>query len=352
MKLALAAAVLMSFAGLQPGGPPTGPSPTPTVVSLVVLNKSDNTALTWTLPGEKPGAPIATGAGPHEIAPLPGGERVVVSNYGDTKAGSTLSVLDLSGKTPARLIDLGDYRRPHGLALLPDGKSVLVTAEANEALLQVDLESGKVVRHWPTGQKTSHMVVVTRDGKTAVTANIASGSVTLLDLTKEGPDAATTVRTEAGTEGLALSPDEQELWVANNRADTISVVSLSEKKVVATIPAKSYGLRLAFTPDGARVLMTSTKSGELVEFDAKTRKETRRLSLAPVKPADFDPAPADGDMKGSVMPIGMVLTQNSSRAFIACSAIGAVAEVDLTSWKVLGHRRTGKTPDGIALATR
>lgn len=356
MKHSLSLGVLSVLTGLSIGfgagpQPKEGTAAAGTAV-LVVLNKSDNTALTWALPAEKPGAPATTGAGPHEIVPLPGGSSVLVSNYGDVKPGSSLSVIDLTGKAPPRVIELGDYRRPHGLALMPGGTSVLVTAEVNESLIQVDLESGKVVKSWSTGQKATHMVVATRDGKTAFTANIASGSVSVIDLTKEGEGAVTTVKTEAGTEGLALSPDEKELWAANNRADTISVISVAEKKVVATIPAKSYGLRVAFTPDGARVLMSSTRTGELVEFDAKGRKETRRLMLMPEKAAEFDAAPAEGDMKGSSMPIGMILTADGSRAYVACSSVGGVAEVDLTAWKVVGFRRTGRAPDGIALAAR
>lgn len=347
MNLALAGALATLACLVQPADPgKKAPD-----ASLVVLNKSDNTALTWTLPSMTPAAPVKTGVGPHEILPLPG-NRVLVANYGDTKPGSTLSILDLSGVAPPKLIDLGDYRRPHGLWPLPDGKNVLITAEVNESLIQVDLEQGKVVKTWVTGQKATHMVVATKDGKLAFTANIASGTVSAIDLTKESPSAVTTIETGAGSEGLTISPDDKEVWVANNRADTISVIDVPTLKVVATIPAKAYALRVVFTPDGSKVLMSSTKTGELVEFDVKARKETRRLALAPENAKDFDPVPEGGDMKGSCMPIGMIVTQDGARAFIACSATGSVAEVDLKAWKILSHRRTGKAPDGIMLVAK
>lgn len=342
-----------SFAAItaQPGGNHNAVSPvygaSPATLSLVVLNKADSTATIWDLPSETAAAPLKTGQGPHEIVPL-GKGKVLVSNYGDIKPGSTLSIIDTRKRGEDRVIDLGDYRRPHGLWMLPTGK-ILVTAEVNESLIEVDLATGKVLRSWITGQKATHMVVATRDGTKAFTANISSGTVTIVDLTKEGDAAVKHIATGAGAEGITISPDDKEVWVANNRADTISVIDVATGTVAETIPAKSFALRVLFTPDGSKVLMSSTKTGELVEFDAKSRKETRRLSLMPTNPADFDALPADGDMKGSPMPIGMIISPDGSRAFIANSSIGSVAEVDLSVWKVISHRRTGKGPDGIML---
>src|SRR5579863_6951293 len=77
-----------------------------------------------------------------------------------------------------------------------------------------------------------------------------------------------------GDEGFDVSPDGHELWTADAQDGTISVIDITAKKAVATIPAKVFGAnRLKFTPDGKHVLITSLRDGNLVIYDAASRKE-------------------------------------------------------------------------------
>ena len=57
----------------------------------------------------------------------PDGRTAVVTNYGGSQSGNTLSVLDLVGGKPTRTIDLGQHSATHGIRFLPDGRRVLVT---------------------------------------------------------------------------------------------------------------------------------------------------------------------------------------------------------------------------------
>src|SRR5262245_5686758 len=65
---------------------------------------------------------------------------------------------------------------------------------------------------------------------------------------------------------LIVSTDEKWLLTANRTSDTISVVNLVVGKVVAESPAGRRPRALALTPDGSRVLVTATHSGELTVF--------------------------------------------------------------------------------------
>lgn len=110
----------------------------------MVLNKSVGTATLVDLGTGKVRATLPTGVGPHEVAVSPDGVTAVVCNYGAQTPGSTLTVIDLTVPAVRQTIDLGECRRPHGIAFLPDGKRVVVTAEAQRALVVVHVESGQV----------------------------------------------------------------------------------------------------------------------------------------------------------------------------------------------------------------
>ena len=112
--------------------------------TLLVLNKSDNNVSLINVATGTSVAIIPTGAGPHEVAVSPNGKLAVVANYGTQQApGNSLTVIDIAGKKSVKTIDLGEYRRPHGIEWLR-GNEIVVTAEGNKALLIVDIESGKV----------------------------------------------------------------------------------------------------------------------------------------------------------------------------------------------------------------
>lgn len=284
---------------------------------------------------------FAVGVGPHEVAVSPDGRTAVAANYGTGGvAGSTLSVIDVPAAKVLRTIDLAPYGRPHGMVVRERGR-LFVTAEANRALLEVDLVAGKVVRAIPTGQELSHMVAVSADGARAYTANVGSGSVTALDLTagKHLKD----VRTGAGAEGIDVTPDGRQVWVANRGADTVSVVDAATLAVVATLPSPGFPIRVRITLDGRFALVSNGHSSDLSVFSVPERKLLRRLPVP--RPAEIR-GPLFGQDPGSV-PVGLLLEPGGKRAFVAHSYGDFVSVVDLGEWKQVKTFKTGKGPDGM-----
>lgn len=150
--------------------------------TLVVANESEATVSLLDLERGAVVATLATGHGPHEVAISPDGGRALVSDYGTRAApGSTLTLLDVAAAKPVRTIALGDYRRPHGVVWL-DSRGALVTAEESRALLEVDVESGTVLRALATGQEVSHLVAVAPGGALAYVAPANADAITEVDL--------------------------------------------------------------------------------------------------------------------------------------------------------------------------
>ncbi|MCA1733140.1 MAG: YncE family protein, partial [Acidobacteria bacterium] len=223
--------------------------------TLLVANKSDDTVDLLALADGRSLATLETGHAPHEIAVSPDGRQAVITNYGDRSApGSSLTVIDLSKRKVVRTIDLSDHKRPHGVVWL-DASRVTVTAEGSANLLVVDVKKGSVDAAISTGQEVSHMVAVHPGTSRAFVANIGSGSVTVVDLNAEKK--LKDIVTGEGAEGIAVRPGTDEIWVTNRSADTLSVIDAASLEIVATMPSKGFPIRIAFTPDGERALVSA-----------------------------------------------------------------------------------------------
>ena len=314
--------------------------------TLLVLNKSDNTASLIDLASRKVVATVPTGVGPHEVAVSPDGKIAVIANYGAQTPGNSLTVINIPSKRVVKTIDLAEYRRPHGIVWLK-GNDIALTSEANKALLVVDVNSGKISAHAVTDQNVSHMVVVSSKHNRAFVANIGSGSVTVIDL--KTMRKVVDLPTGAGAEGIDISPDEKEVWVSNRAANTVSVIETVFPKVVATLESKDFPIRVKFTPDGKHVLVSNARSGDVAIFDATSRKETRRVSME-VKANESSNSGARlfGNQFGqSPVPVGILVARGVAHAFVANTNADIVTMIDLKTWQIVDRLVAGKEPDGL-----
>jgi YVTN family beta-propeller protein len=311
--------------------------------TLVVLNKSDATASLIDLATGKVAATLPTGPAPHEVAVSPSGRYALATNYGTREApGSTLTLIDLPAARVVRTIDLGAYRRPHGVRWA-DGQNAVVTAEGSQALLVVDTMEARVAAAIDTGQEVSHMVALAPKGGRAFVANIGSGTVTAVDLV--GRRVLAQIATGKGAEGIDVTPDGTRVFVTNREADTVSVIDAASLAVQATLPAKSFPIRARVTPDGRHVLVSNARSGDLVVFDAVALEELRRVAFA------VSARETRGrllEFGASSVPIGVVVEPDGKKAYVAHANADEISVVDLERWQVTGSLTAGREPDGMA----
>jgi YVTN family beta-propeller protein len=318
--------------------------------TLLVGNKTDNTVDLIDLSSGTSRATLPTGVGPHEIAVAPGGTLAVISNYGSREnRGSSLTLIDLVAAKVVNTTHLGEHTSPHGMAWLDEDRLV-VTTEGSAHLLIVDPHRGEVLRAISTGQEISHMVAVAADAGRAFVANIGSGTVTVIDLVA-GRKLAD-LRTGDGAEGITVSGDGAKVWVTNRAADTISVIDVRTLTIDRTHPCASFPIRVALTPDERFALVSVARTGEVVQLDAKTGRETARAKL------DLSALPESttrlfGDQFGkSPVPVGLVIAPDGRTAWIAATQADMVVAIDPETLAVKGLIRAGKEPDGMAYSPR
>jgi DNA-binding beta-propeller fold protein YncE len=259
-----------------------------------------------------------------------GGTAVVTDYSGEP--GRTLTVIDVAARSVVRTIDLGEYRRPHGIVFLPGDSLVAVTSEASGHVVVVNVRAGAIRRAVPTQQNGSHMVAVRADGRLAYTGNMSSNTVSELDLSS-----GKFVRmwpVPKVPEAIGVTADGREVWVGSNETGLVSVVEPSTGKVSTAAEGFQWPYRILFSPDGKTVLLPDLRREELRFVDRASRRELARLSF---------PGGA---------PQGIIVTPDGKYAFESMSAQARVVIIDLATRKVVGHLAAGETPDGIAYTSR
>ena len=299
--------------------------------TLLVLNKVENTLAIVDPATLKVLARIPVGVGPHEVITSADGRLAYVANYGTQQVlGNSISVIDLAARKELKRVELGPLFRPHGIVEV--GGKIYFTAEVNRAVARYDPAADRVDWVMGTGQTATHMLAVTPDGKRAYTANIASDTVTAIELNQPpGPKQITHIAVGKNPEAIDVSPDGRELWVGQNGDGSISIIDTATNKVKETFKVGEVPIRVKFTPDGRRVLVSDAKANQLIVLDAATRKEVKRMA-------------ADG------VPVGILITPDGRRAFVAAMQANKVLVVDLEKLEVTGSIAPGDGPDGMAWA--
>ena len=261
------------------------------------------------------------------------GALAVVTDYAGLPGnpGKSLTVINVPQQRVEKTIDLGQYTRPHGIMFLPGDSLVAVTSETTGNLLIVNLPRG-TVRAIATQGQGSHMVGVSADGRWAVTGNMQSHTVSLLDI-----NAGSFVRSwpvPNTPEALNITPDGKEVWVGSNQTGKLSVIDIAANTVTTVSEGFGWPYRIAFTPSMNTVLVPDLRNEELRFFDRATRRERSRLALKDAGPQ------------------GIVYTPDGRFAFLSLSKQARVAIVDVDKQMIVGYLAAGDTPDGVAYTRR
>jgi YVTN family beta-propeller protein len=320
---------------LLAASPPGGAGRAAAHTLLVVANKGDHTVcILDPATGRRLAVVEESGVTGHEVAVSPDGRTAYVPIYGNAGVGRagtdgrTMDVIDIASGKRTATIDFGRPDRPHHPLFGPDGR-LYVTTEITDSISVVDPPTQTVVQRIPTGQKESHMLALTRDGRRAYTSNVHAGTVSALDLTGEQPPVSITVCPVA--QRIVLSVDDTLVFTADQEQPRLAVIDTRRNAVArwAALPGIAFGT--APTPDGRSLVVTLPGRDEVGLLDLTTLQVTRTLAVPP-------------------RPQAVVVSGDGARAFVSCDRSGQVAALDLGTWRLERLIQSGPMADGLALA--
>ena len=269
---------------------------------------------------------VKVGVYPHEIVRSLDRKSLYVTDNGILwmqyagKGGNTISIVDVATRAKTGVIDLGEYRRPHGMAVHPVTGQLVVTIENPDGLLLVDPQQRKVIRKFDVQGKSPHMVLFGPGGKRAYVSNTNSGTLASIDI---ATGKTTLIPTGKYPQGGVLSPDEKTIYLTNAESNKIALIDTVTDKVTGEIATATYPNRVTITPDGKTLVYSLGQTGEAVGFaDVATRKQTGTIPL-------------------HGQPLSLTLSKDGKFAFSGIQSQGKIHVINVSQRKIL---RTITTP--------
>lgn len=269
---------LLAAVACTPEPPPEQAAAEPV---LLISQKASKSVGWYTLDGALL-AEAAVSDHPHEIVLSPDGQRLYVTDNGVMQiefageGGNKVSIIDVPGRKKVGEVDLGDWRRPHGIELCPDG-TLLATSEAPDQLLVIDTAQQKILRTFETGGETPHIVHCSQDSTQAYVSNARSRTVARIDIETGEREL---LETGDRPEGSCLSPDYSTLYVAHRDADKIVAIDTADWSILGEIVTPGEPVRCGVSGDG-KMIAYGLFGGQGVGFaDLSTMAEIGRVSTA------------------------------------------------------------------------
>ena len=212
-----------------------------------------------------------------------GATLVTANNLGD----SVTIVRELNGARRMERVDLhhpgkpGQNIYPYGVVILGSGKNerAYVSCWNDSSVAVVPLGGKSVVRGYIAVDRHPTAMIPNAEGTRLFAANSNADSVSVIDTTTDQEVERIDVRLAedalpgASPEGLALSDDDQTLYVANAHSNAVAVVLLSDKvrgrkkadKMVSVAKSKVLG----FIPTGQYPSAVAVAEGKLFVGNGK-----------------------------------------------------------------------------------
>lgn len=268
---------------------------------------------------------VKIGEYPHEIVPSLDGKTLFVSNNGILwmqyagEGGNTIAIIDRKTRAKRDDIDLGNNRRPHGIAVHPKTGQLVITTENPDGLVLVDPVAKKVLRRFDVKGEDPHMVLFDAPGEWAYVSNSTSGTVAAIQIATGKTEL---IPTGKRPQGGVLSPDGKTIFLTNADSNTISLIETAQRKVVGEIKTGGGPNRVAITPDG-KTLVYSLGAAHAAAFaDVATRKELQQVKL-------------------SGQPLSLTMSRDGKWAFSGVQDKDKVHVIDVAQRKIV---RTIDTP--------
>jgi YVTN family beta-propeller protein len=321
----------LMFVALVAGG---GRVPAPAAHGmLVVANQREHTALLIDPETRQELAKVVVGVNGHEVAVSPDSRFAYVPIYGNSGVGkpgtdgATIDIVDLRDHKLAATIDLGKPLRPHRAEFGPDGL-LYITAELSKSVDVIDPSTRKIIAEIPTGAIESHMVVISPDGRRAYTANVAAGSVSVLDLQKRA--LVTVIPVAKTVQRISISADGKHVFTHDQDTPRIAVIDTATNTVSSWIAVPSTIYSSSPTADG-RKLLADSPAGKIFVIDIASAKLEE----------SFDIPPASGEL---------LVTPDGKFAFVSCPQAGTIEVLDVPGRKLLPLIKLTPGVDGLAWA--
>ena len=261
--------------------------------TLVISDTATNKIIgTVNLPGK-----------PNQCAVTPDGHYVTVP----IRDGDSVAIVDVNQQKIVKVLPI---KEPHNSVNMGSNRYTFVSSMGSHEIDVIDFEKLDYSAHIPVGGRPRPFVI-SKDGRTMFVAISDRHGFNIVDI----PEKKVVQRVEMPSEhpapprpreyetpdtythGLALTPDETEVWVTSLLDDCIYIYDLKANKITGHLKTGDGPNWVVFSPDGKYGCVSSTDSEDVAIFDVKQRREVARVKVGKVpKRIAIATAPSNGEV--------------------------------------------------------
>ncbi|CAN5125330.1 YVTN family beta-propeller repeat protein [soil metagenome] len=252
--------------------------------------------------------------------------------YVSSEKDQVLTMIDLATLTVKGTIPT--CKRGRHIQMTPDHLIMVACSDSNAADV-IDPATGKSVRRIPLGDEPEAFDI-SPDGKTIFVSNEDECEAGFFD-------AATgkqlkSVKVGKEPEGVKVSADGKVLYVTSEVASLIHVIDVDSAKVLKNIKVGKRPRRMALTPDGKELWVTNELDATVSIISTATQAVTGTIKLE-----------VKGARSEDITPVGIQISRDGKRAFVALGKANHVAFIDVAGRKVTDLVLVGKRAWNVTL---
>ncbi|MET0291914.1 MAG: cytochrome D1 domain-containing protein [Steroidobacteraceae bacterium] len=277
---------------------------------------------------------------PHEAAFSRDGRLLVVPVYSSANIGQpgpdghTINFVRTADCSIEHALDTSPVKRPHYVELGQRSGLFYVTAERDKSILVVDAKRHAIVDSLPTGSDKTHFFALSRDERRIYTSNVSDNTLSVLDV--QGREVLATVNVGTSNQRMTLSPDGKWFVTSLWQAGRIAVHRTSDNALDFEIPIEGAPFVARFSPDGR----TLYNMGMPPAGAGPGGIRVWRIDVATRQVAGYSTEDLGAGTGG--------LQVNPVNGQLYLSAYsGKVSVLDPVTLKLLRQFDAGETPDGL-----
>lgn len=257
-------------------------------------------------------------------------EEIFVSNEQD----GSISVIDGGSLSVVATIPVG--RRPRGIGVSRNGGELYVAVGDDNRIEVVDIASRTVAGSLPSGVDPETFALHP-DGRRLYVANENDNLVSVVDVAEARIVAEVPVGVEP--EGMAVSPEGRVVVNTSETTSMVHFIDAATNELVDNVLVDTRPRVARFSANGKRLWVSSEIRGRVSVIDADSHGVLAVVDFAvPGVPPEL------------LQPVGIELTSDGRRAFVALGPANRVAEIDPETFEVRRYFLVGQRVWHLALS--